>query len=88
MAVVNQLANNRQEHKLKHVHKFPVVENHGDRKELVMQDRVQQELWWTQAAGSIRTSTERLLIQDEQRKKRAALKSAYFQSRREQVHRS
>ena len=52
MAVVNQLANTVREHrKLKHVLKFPVVEeNHGDRKELVMQDRVQQELHSGQAA--------------------------------------
>ena len=41
MAVVSQLANNRQgTQKRKHVLKFLVVEeNHGDRKEPVMQDR-------------------------------------------------
>ena len=46
MAVLQQLANNRQgTQKAKHVLKFAVVvENHGDRKEPVMQDRVQQEL--------------------------------------------
>ena len=44
MAVVAQLANNRQGTQ-KHVLRYPVVaESHGDRKELVMQDRVQQEL--------------------------------------------
>ncbi len=43
--------NVREHRKLKHVLKFPVVEeNHGDRKELVMQDRVQQELHSGQAA--------------------------------------
>ena len=52
LAVVNQLANNRQEHrKLRHVLKFPVAErNRGDRKEPAMQDRVQQELRSGQAA--------------------------------------
>ncbi len=52
MAVVAQLANNVREHrKLKHVLKFPAAaENHGDRKEQVMQDRVQQELRSGQAA--------------------------------------
>ena len=41
----------REHRKLKHVLKFLVVEeNHGDRKELVMQDRVQQELHSGQAA--------------------------------------
>ena len=41
----------REHRKLKHVLKFPVVEeNHGDRKELVMQDRVQQELHSGQGA--------------------------------------
>ena len=45
MAVLQQLANNRQGTQKAHVLKFAVVvENHGDRKEPVMQDRVQQEL--------------------------------------------
>ena len=46
MAVASQLAITVREHrKQKHVLKFLVVEeNHGDRKEPVMQDRVQQEL--------------------------------------------
>ena len=52
MAVVSQLANNRQgTQKAKHVLKFLVVEeNHGDRKEPVMQDRDPQELHSGQAA--------------------------------------
>ena len=52
LAVVAQLANKRQgTQKAKHVLKFPaVVENHGDRKEPVMQDRVQQGLHSGQAA--------------------------------------
>ena len=52
MAVVSQLANKRQgTQKQKHVLKFPVAEeNRGDRKEQVMQDRVQQELHSGQAA--------------------------------------
>ena len=50
MAVVSQLANNRHR-KQKHVLKFLVVEeNHGDRKEPVMQDRDLQELHSGQAA--------------------------------------
>lgn len=46
LAVVQQLANNRQgTQKAKHVLKYPVVvENLGDRKEQVMQDRVLQDL--------------------------------------------
>ena len=53
MAVVNQLANNRQGHrKLRHVLRFPAVEeNRGDRKEQVTQDRVQQDLRSGQAAA-------------------------------------
>ena len=53
MAVVNQLANNRQERrKPRHVLKFPVAEeNRGDRKEQATQDRVQQELRSGQAAA-------------------------------------
>ena len=47
MAVVNQLANNRQGTQKA---KTRSEENHGDRKELVMQDRVQQELHSGQAA--------------------------------------
>ena len=51
MAVVNQLANNRREHRAqRHVQKFLVAEeNLGDRKELVMQDRVLQDLHSGQA---------------------------------------
>ena len=46
LAVVAQLANKRQgTQKAKTVPKFPAAEeNRGDRKEPVMQDRVQQEL--------------------------------------------
>ena len=41
----------REHRKQKHVLKYPVVEeNHGDRKEQVMQDRVLQELHSGQAA--------------------------------------
>ena len=43
--------NVREHRKLKHVLKYPVAEeNRGDRKEPVMQDRVQQELRSGQAA--------------------------------------
>ena len=51
-AVVSQLAkqNAREHRKLKLVQKLAVAEeNHGDRKELVMQDRVQQDLHSGQA---------------------------------------
>ena len=52
LAVVSQLANKRQgTQKQKPVLKYPVAEeNLGDRKEPVMQDRVQQELRSGQAA--------------------------------------
>ena len=50
MAVVNQLANNRQGTQ-KHVLRFQAAEeNRGDRKEQDTQDRVQQELRSGQAA--------------------------------------
>ena len=52
MAVVLQLANVREHRKLRHVLKFvAVVENHGDRKELVMLDRVPSVLHSGQAAA-------------------------------------
>ena len=52
MAVVNSLQINVRVHrKLKHVLKYLVAEeNHGDRKEQVMQDRVLQDLHSGQAA--------------------------------------
>ncbi len=51
-AVVGQLANNRQgTQSARHVQKFLVVEESlGDRRELVMLDRVQQDLHSGQAA--------------------------------------
>ena len=46
-----------------------------------MQDRVQQRApQWTGGEGSIRTSTERLLIQDEQERESSSEIRSYFQS--------
>ena len=54
MAVVNQLANNRQ--------KFLVAEeNLGDRRELVMQDRVLQDLHSGQAAASYSHQSQEII---------------------------
>ena len=78
LAVVSQLANKRQgTQKAKPVLKYPVAEeNRGDRKEPVMQDRVQQELRSGQAAEwySLRCQRD-YTIRLNKKEKRAALKS-------------
>ncbi len=68
--------NVRELRKQKPVLKYPVAEeNLGDRKEPVMQDRVQQDLRSGQAADGIRSGATRLHNQMNKKEKRAALKS-------------
>ena len=81
MAVVNQLANNRQG-----------TQKAKTRSEVSGGGR---KPWFNKSStvdrrrSSIRTSTERLLIQDEQEREESSSEiRSYFQSRREQVHRS
>ena len=72
MAVLQQLANNRHEHrKLRHVLKFAVAEeNHGDRRELVMQDRDLQELHSGQAAELYSLQYQEITLSSLTRRKR------------------
>ena len=64
LAVVNQLANNRQgTQKAKTVLRFPVaVENLGDRKEQVTQDRVLQELHSGKAAALYLLQSQEIIL--------------------------
>ena len=67
MAVVNQLANNRQgTQKAKTRSEVPAAEeNHGDRKEQVTQDRDQQDHSVDRRWSCICSGSERLLLQNE-----------------------
>ena len=76
MAVVAQLANKRQgTQKAKTRSEVPaVVRNRGDRKVPDMQDRFNKssavDRWWS----SIRSGTERLLFQDQQKREKSSFK--------------
>mgnify|MGYP000847768927 CR=1 FL=1 len=85
MAVVNQLANNRQGTQKAKTRS----EVSGVGRNWSCKTGFNKSSTVDRRRSSIRTSTERLLIQDEQEREESSSEiRSYFQSRREQVHRS